>query len=109
MAWRRLGDKPLSEAMMVSLPTHIYVTRPQWVNLQLALDKYYRGGISDVLSNQQMINMYRKTLHYFNTLAVWRYDLKLIFPLEKDYYRMNQEAKIYGRLIDVGITRILKR
>ena len=28
MAWRRLGDKPLSEPMMVSLR----VTRPQWVN-----------------------------------------------------------------------------
>ena len=23
MAWRRSGDKPLSESMMVSLPTHI--------------------------------------------------------------------------------------
>ena len=32
MAWRRSGDKPLSEPMMVSLPTHICVTRPQWVN-----------------------------------------------------------------------------
>ena len=32
MAWRRLGDKPLSEAMMVNLLTHICVTRPQWVN-----------------------------------------------------------------------------
>ena len=32
MAWRRLGDKPLSEPMMVSLLTHICVTRPQWVN-----------------------------------------------------------------------------
>ena len=30
MAWRRPGDKPLSEAaMMVSLLTHICVTRPQ--------------------------------------------------------------------------------
>ena len=26
------GDKPLSEPRMVSLPTHICVTRPQWVN-----------------------------------------------------------------------------
>ena len=26
MAWRRSGDKPLSEPMMVSLPTHICVT-----------------------------------------------------------------------------------
>ena len=32
MAWRRLGDKPLSEPMMFSLLTHICVTRPQWVN-----------------------------------------------------------------------------
>ena len=32
MAWRRPGDKPLSEPMMVSLLTHICVTLPQWVN-----------------------------------------------------------------------------
>ena len=32
MAWRRSGDKPLSEPMMVSLLTHICVTRPQCVN-----------------------------------------------------------------------------
>ena len=31
MAWRRPGDKPLSEAMMVSLLTHICVTRPHYV------------------------------------------------------------------------------
>ena len=31
MAWRRPGDKPLSEQMMVSLLMHICVTRPQWV------------------------------------------------------------------------------
>ena len=31
MAWRRPGDKPLSEPMMVKLPTHICVTRPEWV------------------------------------------------------------------------------
>ena len=31
MAWRRPGDKPLSEPMLVSLLTHICVTRPQWV------------------------------------------------------------------------------
>ena len=31
LAWRRPGDKPLSEPMMVSLLTHICVTRLQWV------------------------------------------------------------------------------
>ena len=32
MAWRRLGDKSLSEPMMLSWLTHICVTPPQWVN-----------------------------------------------------------------------------
>ena len=32
MAWRRSGYKPLSEAMMVNFPTHVCVSRPQWVN-----------------------------------------------------------------------------
>ena len=31
MACRLTGAKPLSETMMVKLPTHICVTRPQWV------------------------------------------------------------------------------
>ena len=32
MAWRRPGDKPLSGPLMVSLLTHICITRPHWVN-----------------------------------------------------------------------------
>ena len=35
MAWRRPGNKPLSEPMMVRLPTHICVTRPQWVKIKV--------------------------------------------------------------------------
>ena len=31
MDWRWSGGKPLSEPMMISLLTHICVTRPQWV------------------------------------------------------------------------------
>ena len=42
MAWRLPGNKPLSEPMMVSLLTHICVTRPQWVRnndcVQYSLD-----------------------------------------------------------------------
>ena len=37
MAWRHPGDKPLSEPVMVSLLTHICVTRPQWVNVKSML------------------------------------------------------------------------
>ena len=36
MAWRRPGDKALSGPMMVRLPTHICVSRPQWVNWKWA-------------------------------------------------------------------------
>ena len=32
MAWRRPGDKPLSEPVTVRLLTHICVIRPQWLN-----------------------------------------------------------------------------
>ena len=34
MAWRRSGDKPLFEPMMVILLTHICVTRSQWVKFR---------------------------------------------------------------------------
>ena len=32
MVWRRPGNKPLSEPMMVRLPTHVCVTQPQLFN-----------------------------------------------------------------------------
>ena len=35
MAWRRPGDKPLSEPTIVCLPTHICAIRPRWVNMIL--------------------------------------------------------------------------
>ena len=41
MAWRRPGDKPLSEPMMVRLPTHICVTRPQWVKVEFPDSKFH--------------------------------------------------------------------
>ena len=40
MSWRRPGDKPLSETTMVTLPTHICVTRPQWV--KQFIEAYWR-------------------------------------------------------------------
>ena len=44
MAWRRPGDKPLSEPMVVSLLTHICITRPQWVNPQTHRYSYYTAS-----------------------------------------------------------------
>ena len=39
MAWRRPGDKPLSEPMVVSLLTHICVIRHQWVKISKLFSK----------------------------------------------------------------------
>ena len=52
MAWHRSGGKPLSEPMMVSLLTHICVTRPQWVILHTTLPKL-RQNISHSLYSYQ--------------------------------------------------------
>ena len=51
MAWHRPGDKPLSEPMMVSLLTHICVTRPQWTtNTGILLIRTLGTNFSDILS-----------------------------------------------------------
>ena len=50
MAWRRPGDKPLSEPMMVSVTTHICVTRPQWVHVSRECAHKTNMGISGVIN-----------------------------------------------------------
>ena len=53
MAWRRPGEKPLFEPMLVFVPTHICVTRPQWVNVfikSLTLSVFIRCYDTAVLS-----------------------------------------------------------
>ena len=43
MAWRRPGDKPFSEPMMVRLPIYICVTRPQWFKAWCTVHCEIRG------------------------------------------------------------------
>ena len=46
IAWRGPGNKPLSEPMMVRLPTHICVTRPLWVDKNTTkIQVYHRLGL----------------------------------------------------------------
>ena len=58
MAWRRPGDKPLSEPMMVNLPTHICVTRPQWVKFTLLDQSWYSGFIYGVENAAPMCHVH---------------------------------------------------
>ena len=45
MAWRRRGDKLLSDLMMISVLTHICVTRPQWVKIFIRFVTEFRRCI----------------------------------------------------------------
>ena len=57
MAWRRAGDKPLFEPMVVRLPTHICVTRPQWFNPLVPLVSTMHGhSFSVVLRIDKCVN-----------------------------------------------------
>ena len=58
MAWRRWGDKLLSEPLMVSLLTHICVTRPQWIKAQFRGPELYKknGGRACVYFKTNVTN-----------------------------------------------------
>ena len=69
MAWRRPGDKPLSETMMIILLTHICVTRPQWVKYlhHLTAEFFHCPSTSEVtLKDHVNIDCYQtsQTHHY---------------------------------------------
>ena len=59
MAWRRPGDRPLSEPMMVS----IYVTQPQWFNTPSA----------DILHNNNVIitPIWHKMTLFLRRVSAW--------------------------------------
>ena len=62
MAWRRPGDKPLSEPMMINLLTHICVTRPQWVKPECLCHLVFNLCIARVLhAHAKIIDMRKGT------------------------------------------------
>ena len=68
MAWRRPGDKPLSELMMVRLPTHICVTRPQWVKCSNRT-KFECSSLKNGLRNYQNVKISNwVSMHIFDEL-----------------------------------------
>ena len=59
MAWPRPGDKPLSEAMMVSLLMHICVTRPQWVKSLRQSNAYMHQYNIPILLQKMVCRLFR--------------------------------------------------
>ena len=79
MAWRRPGDKPLSEPMMDNLLTHISVTRPQWVkqwHLRPIINIFVFMNVHDHCSHLQHALNWQNMFSMLNSLrssdTIWR-------------------------------------
>ena len=75
MAWRRPGDKPLFEPMVVRLPTHIYVTRPQWVKAYYSLRHPWVVNMLLLVKQQNSQHVYfvkSSAVKYSNIANLWR-------------------------------------
>ena len=73
MAWRRSGDKLLSEPMMFGLPTHICVTRPQWVNMA--------SHVTDAESSALLLPCPIDIISYWQVLIIFHFNR---FPMKFD-------------------------
>ena len=96
MAWRRPGDKPLSEAMMVSLLTHICVTQPQWVNLHVWFTPYTDTGnqVHPLTSTQQFFMAPILLVMTMNFAITWQ----SLFVLK------NHQMETFSALLVFGAT-----
>ena len=86
MAWRWLGDKPLSETMMASLLTHICVTRPQCVNPYHIFPKPYEV--------QHAFNARDEPEWKNGSLTIYHGVVGVLFDTWKDYLPKSGEAGI---------------
>ena len=91
MAWRRPGDKPLSETMMVSLLTHICVTRPQCVKSTLII--YVENG--------------RLNIKISSSNKLVQIDLKKIWYVTIQYFKDIKPSCAETRIFWVRIMRLL--
>ena len=99
MAWRRPGDKPLSETMMVIFPTHICVVRPQGIEASSFIQICYRilkwgSGSHGTLSSC--------------TLMVVILSLSLAWSWRHQYLYMPCVARIITGLKQLAITAAFK-
>ena len=82
MAWRRPGDKPLSEPMTISLPTHICVTRPQWFNALWPGDYRYSANVTLHATSDGLVFLQVKHKYYSTAPSTtfmysgWRHQMK---------------------------------
>ena len=81
MAWRRPGGKPLSEPMMVRLPTHMCVTLPQSVK-SLSKNTVAANTVGVINQDINLFHLsicYIKVCHWYVTWTIYTYQIKMLF------------------------------
>ena len=99
-AWRRPGDKPLSEPMMVRLPTHIWFTRPQWVKTKYQISKkaYVIYMMKDWIYFQHLLIWKRWWLCF---LWIWIYLNCLVIGYKQCLHNTGTRKKYYSIILTV--------
>ena len=81
MAWRRPGDKPLSEPMMIRSPIHVCVTRPKWVKQiskiswtwkKQSLRNQFSYKHAIMFQNISLLNFSRIPLRFWHVMHIYR-------------------------------------
>ena len=85
MAWRRPGDKPLSESMLVRSLTHICLTRHQWVKrltTSLVEWQHFRQSTNMLTWLMAVLVFITRTwFHWFKFLHIFAENVRLIYWL----------------------------
>ena len=106
LAWRRLGDKPLSEPIMIILLTHIYVTGPQWVKVKLNYVANYTS-IQDHSTILNAVQLVAQITHIHNDTYYFTFSRTLWFLVMNEWY-MNLPNHIWTclSLLDIRYKNI---
>ena len=100
LAWRRSGDKPLSEPMMVSVLTHICVTRLQWVK---------HAQVSHYIKHRWPISLANK---YKDASRFWpsQWETALLCKDVSRWLKINLESALkyaFDRQVVLGLQQIV--
>ena len=94
MAWRRPGDKLLSEPMMVSLLTHICVTRPQWVKYLNSLDLWGKTVHLYHTFSYLLTHCGRDEMATISQMIFWIYWMRMYGFWEIFHWRLFQSVQL---------------
>ena len=115
MAWRRSGEKPLSEPMVISALTHKCVTRPQWVKtrVQCDLSIFFLFYVVSKLNDAMLQGTDHKLSCCFIFCKIWRnaLDRQSMSIHAHSYIKVNlyQRVMVEQRIVLIHMTALLNR